>query len=207
MFKTYSTRLSNLQEGGMSLFEKIILPIGTKPAGGWVKWKHLGIPDEESEEREKARKDAKLQKHCEVCTVLSGDYFPSFNMPLYKQHPHCDCMLLSISKPIAQANSYCDIRKFTEYIFAEKYKGNGKIGLYRDLGFSIEDSEYLKSEFERQAKQKYLKGDYILGRLNFHGQHITITINLKSSKKENIIMETGWMVRPLGHITCNTPVG
>ncbi len=191
----------------MSVFEKLIMPIGTKPTSGWVKWYHSGIPDEEGEARAAARKVAASSRHCKVCTVLSGDYFPSFNMPVYPQHRHCDCMLFSISKLTLQAKANCALEKFTEYVFGEKYKDNGKIKLFKQLGFTVEDSEYLKSELEKQAKQKYLRGDYVLGNLNEHGQRITIEIKLKSPVKDDIILKTGWMVRPLGYITCNTPLG
>lgn len=75
------------------------------------------------------------------------------------------------------------------------------------MGFTVEDSEYLKSELETQAKQKYLNGNYVLGNLNEHGQRITIEIKLKSPIKNDIILKTGWMIRPLGYITCNTPLG
>lgn len=190
----------------MSLFEKIILPIGTKPASGWVKWRHRGIPDEEGAERELARNNAELDKHCKVCTVLSGCYFPSFNMPKYPQHTHCDCMLLSISKPISQATVFCKMDKFTDFLFSEKHQNNGKLKLFRLLEFTPDDIAYLKSEYEKQALQKYLSGDYVLGKLDQYGQHITIYITgLKSSIKDDIIIKTGWMVRPLGLITCNTP--
>lgn len=189
------------------MFERLILPIGTKPAGGWVKWKHSGIPDEEGKIRERARADAERNRHCKVCTALSGDYFPSFNMPLYPQHLYCDCMLFSVSKPVSQAVANCALTKFTEYIFGEKYKDNGKIKLFKDLGFTVGDSEYLKYEFEEQAKRKYLNGNYALGKLNEYGQRITIEIKLSSSLKNDIILKTGWMIRPLGYITCNTPLG
>ena len=93
------------------------------------------------------------------------------------------------------------------YIFGEKYTSNGKINLFKELGFAKEDSEYLKDEFDRQARECYLNGDYELGRLNEHGQRINITIKLKSKTRESVSLVTGWMVRPLGKITCNTPLG
>ena len=108
----------------MSLFERLILPLGIKPANGWVKWRHSGIPDEEGQEREDARDYAEADRHCKVCTVLSGCYFPSMNMPEYPQHSHCDCMLVSISKPTSQIVAFCAIEKFTGYVFIpEKSKG------------------------------------------------------------------------------------
>lgn len=66
-----------------------------------------------------------------------------------------------------------------------------------------EDSEYLKSEYEKQAEEQYLKGNYILGKLDRYGQRITITIYLRNGVK----MQSGWLVHPLGLITCTTPLG
>ena len=192
----------------MGLFEKLILPIGTKPVSGWIKWGHRVIPDEEGAERELARNNAELDRHCKICTVLSGCYFPSFNMPKYPQHERCDCMLSSISKPNSQAVATCAMDKFTGYLFSEDYADNGKIKLFKELGFTVDDIDYLKIEMENQALNKYLSGDYVLGKLDRYGQRITVAITgLKSSLKNDIIIKTGWMIRPLGKITCNTPYG
>lgn len=187
----------------MSLFGNLILPIGTKPESGWLKWYHAGIPDEEGKIREDAQDDAKSQRHCEICTVLSGCLFPSQNMPLYPQHAHCDCMLFSVSKPTTQAVAYCAAEKFTGYIFIPE-NSNGKTELFESWGYTVEDSGRLKSEFENQALSKYLSGDYVLQLLDKHGQRITILIELKT-KNKNVKIKTGWMVHPLGLITCATP--
>ena len=122
-------------------------------------------------------------------------------------HPNCDCKLFNIQNPAKQVSSVCDINKFINYVFSEKYASNGKIKLFKELGFNIEDSEYLKQEFDRQARECYLNGNYELGRLNEHGQRINITIKLQSKIRNNIELVTGWMIRPLGKITCNTPLG
>ena len=122
-------------------------------------------------------------------------------------HPNCDCKLLNIKKPTNEVVADCNITKFTDYIFGEKYVSNGKMELFKKLGFNKEDSEYLKQEFDKQAKESYLNGDYELGRLNEHGQRINITIKLKSKTRDSVSLVTGWMIRPLGKITCNTPVG
>ena len=121
--------------------------------------------------------------------------------------PNCDCKLFNIQNPAKQVSSVCDINKFINYVFSEKYASNGKIKLFKELGFNIEDSEYLKQEFDRQARECYLNGNYELGRLNEHGQQINITIKLQSKIRNNIELVTGWMIRPLGKITCNTPLG
>lgn len=108
-----------------------------------------------------------------------------------------------MAKPYNEGKANCDIRKFTEYIFSEKYKDNGKIKLFGLLGLLKEDSEYLKIEYEKQAQEQYLKGNYILGKLDRYGQRITITINLQNGAE----IQSGWPVHPLGVITCTTPLG
>ena len=73
--------------------------------------------------------------------------------------------------------------------------------------FFWRSSEYLKREFDAQAKQKYANGDYEIGKLNNFGQRINITITLNSTTRKNIKLITGWMVYPLGKIVCTTPLG
>lgn len=175
----------------------------------------LGVPEKEGKEREDARVDLEQLGHCKECSVLSGCYFVKSKLPKKivegdgLLHPHCDCKLNGIAKPNGKITAVCPIEKFTEYIFSnkEKYISNGKIRLFRDLGFTKEDSEYLKIEFDIQAKQKYLNGDYEIGKLDEYGQRISITITVNSATKKNIKLVTGWMVHPLGKITCNTPLG
>lgn len=169
----------------------------------WVKWYHFGVPDEEGEERESIRDDLADLGHCKICTALSGCYFASDNHPEYPQHLHCDCLLLPISVSEGEITAYCDIRKFTEYIFRFD-KSKGKSFLFEEWGYNIGDSENLKEELEQQAKAKYLSGDYTLQLLNEYGQRITIAIVLQDQNKNDIIIKTGWMVRPLGRITCST---
>ncbi len=83
---------------------------------------------------------------------------------------------------------------------------NGKRALFESLGFTVDDSEYLQKEFERQAVENYCNSKYQLGRLDENGQRINIDINFQKNGKE-ITFISGWMVRPKGAITCNTPLG
>ena len=170
----------------------------------WIKWHHDGVPDKEGENRESVRKDLALLRHCEPCTALSGCCFVMDKKPDYPQHPFCDCLLLPIVISYGELIAYCDIRKFTEYIF-QFNNSHGKSYLFEEWGFNIGDSENLKEEFERQAKQKYANGDYNLHYADRNGQRITITITLQSQNKNDIIIKTGWMVHPLGLIACVTP--
>jgi hypothetical protein len=101
----------------------------------------------------------------------------------------------------------CVIGKFSGYVFSEKYEKNGKKALFEGLGFRINDSEWLKAEYERQAREKYLNGDYIIRGLNpQYGQDINIVIELTTPTGRDVQIISGWKVHPLGVITCNTPL-
>lgn len=199
----------------MGIFDNFIYKDGEIIDNNWVKWFHWGVPDEEGREREKTRNRLEGLGHCKECSVLSGCYFVKSRLPKKKAegdgllHPNCDCKLNGIAKPNGKVTASCPIEKFTRYIFSdeEKYLLNGKRELFESLGLGKEDSEYLKMEFDVQAKQKYLNGDYTIGKLDEHGQRISITITVDSPTKKNINLVTGWMVYPLGKIVCTTPLG
>ncbi len=67
----------------------------------------------------------------------------------------------------------------TPYLFDTKgeYR-HGKDKLFKSWGYSVEDAKYLKAEIEKQALEKYINGDYILGKLNKDGQRISIRIEI-----------------------------
>ncbi len=158
----------------------------------WIEWQDEGI----------------AVAHCAICQVLNGCWFRDDNKPQMPQHPNCHCKRLFIDAPVPNetGRATCDIRKFTEYLFSDKYSWNGKREMFWKLGFDIGDSAVMQSEFEKQAAERYCSGEYKLGLLNEKGQRINIEISLtKNGKKIKLI--TGWMVRPKGLITCNTPLG
>ena len=65
--------------------------------------------------------------------------------------------------------------------------------------------EILKQEYEKQAVEEYCNSNYKLGKLNDQGQRINIDIKFEKNNRK-IIFESGWMVRPKGLITNNTPL-
>ena len=162
------------------------------PGKGWIEWFHI----------------PRGFTHCGVCTVLSGCWFIRARMPTWPQPPGCHCIVFPIKAPIPNvtAKAVCPIEKFTGYVFGEKYENNGKIKLFRELGFKFSDSEMLKSEFDRQAAEKYANGDYTLGMLNEHGQRIEIEIAIERDGKEPAVFISGWMIRKNGLVTNNTPL-
>lgn len=63
-------------------------------------------------------------------------------------------------------------------------------------------------ESQRQAREKYISGDYTLGKLDKYGQrvHIQMTIPDKSTG-EMRIFRTAWMAKPNGQLVLATPYG
>lgn len=63
-------------------------------------------------------------------------------------------------------------------------------------------------EVAKQALEKYVSGDYMLGKLNQDGQRISIRVEIpRKDKSETVSFVTGWMVYPNGLIQLNTPFG
>ncbi len=177
---------------------------------GFVKWVHLGVPDEPKAVRDMIRISLAIFGHCLSCTALSGCLFIKYNKPGNQEgngllHERCHCFYNEVSN--IRFEAVCPIDKFTNYIFSDKYMGNGKRELFETLGFDIDDAYLLKSEYERQAKQKYASGDYKLGKLSNYGQAISIDIVLTSKTGRRVKFVSGWMVYPNGLINCNTPLG
>lgn len=173
----------------------------------WVLWFHAGIPNQPEYQRNIARSIAVLLGHCLECTALSGCYFRNdiLRCPKHPLHTNCDCKKINTGVPTVVA--YCDINKFVGYIFSDKYVSNGKRNLFQQLGYTVKDSKFLKEEYERQAKEKYLNGEYKLGKVDSNGARMNIEINFVHPNRGGVIFVSGWMIRSDGKITCNTPLG
>ena len=147
--------------------------------------------------------------HCKTCIVLDKCLFVENKKPPLPLHLNCHCEVkpVSFEKVKAQAKAFCDINKFIGYIFSNKpeYVKNGKKAAFEKRGFYLRDSELLKEEFEKQALEKYLKGEYKLGKLNKYGQHIDIVVSLNLDGRKMNPFRTGWMIKKNGRITNNTP--
>lgn len=146
-------------------------------------------------------------RYSETYLVLDECWFNNLIKPELPQHKKCHCIAYAISKPIPNVNTKakCDLKKFTDYIFSDKYSWNGKRVLFELLGFRKEDSEYLQQEYEKQAVENYCNSKYNLGKLDTQGQRINIDIKFIKNGRE-IVFTSGWMVRPKGQITNNTPL-
>lgn len=170
----------------------------------WVKWIHKGTkPAETNLEKAAYVLGEALSNHCAICLNLNGCCFVKEKCSKFPLHQNCHCHTIDI--PAIAATAECPIEKFKYYVFAG---GKGKKQLFELWGYSIMDSEYLKQEFERQAKPAYSVGDYELGLLDKYGQRISVTITLKrKDKNENVFFLSGWMVYPNGSIKLTTPYG
>lgn len=158
----------------------------------WIEWQHKFIG----------------YTHCKDCLQLDDCWFLDAKKPELPPHYNCHCCKQFIDEPQVgtTAKAFCPIEKFSDYIFGTKGIENGKTKLFELLGFTKKDAEILKSEYERQAVEKYCRGDYELGILNEHGQRINIRIEFNRNGKA-LKIKSGWMVRPKGLITNNTPYG
>ena len=190
--------------------EQIKLLFGTTDeapiSGDWAMWYHEGIPDGPIKERDKRVMEAATEGHCVHCTSMSDCYFidGEKTFPKYPHHDNCHCKKFK-KKPVTVIAGFLT-DKFRGYVFSKEYNGNGKEKRFEETyGYTINDADFLMSEYMRQAMEKYISGDYTLGVLDQYGQHITIRIVLYTPLKGRVEVITGWMVRPNGLITCNTP--
>ena len=159
----------------------------------WIEWKHI----------------SRGFTHYPVCLSLDQCYFAEDNKPILPQHEYCHCTMESIASPETENTAFadCPIEKFTKYIFSDTYAWNGKRALFESLGFTFKDSQRLKEKYEKDAVYKYTEGEYILDKLDDNGQRINIEVEIERNGKTPVKFISGWMVRPKGRITNNTPLG
>ena len=100
----------------------------------WVEWIHI----------------SRGMTHCETCLKLDKCWFVDENKPVLPQHPYCHCTVspLPSSRVFNEAQSECDIRKFSKYVFHPE-NNKGKKNYLRD-GVMIKQiprryREFLKS--------------------------------------------------------------
>lgn len=190
----------------MSIFDDII-QIGKNGEivyNQWIEWDHFLIPNKPEWLREILRNIMALLDHCMNCSALDGCYLVERNMPKQPLHENCDCLKkdISYSKVKNNATAECDIRKFTEYVFKNIEDSKGKNKIFYDLGYNINNSQYLQNEYCKQALSQYLVGNYVLKNLDRRGQRLAIPISLNG-----ITFYSGWMLYPEGEIKNTTPFG
>lgn len=140
------------------------------------------------------------------CDKFNGCYFIVKQMPEYPQHVNCQCKINKINKPIPDitAKAICDVRKFTEYVFDEE-RNNGKKKIFESLGYTIEDSEYLQTLYQRLGVEKYCAGEYAFKGTGQYYPRIEIVIELPTKNGGKQKIKTGWVLLPQGEIRLSTP--
>ena len=161
----------------------------------WVEWKHIPVG----------------RTHCPTCLKLNKCWFAKANMPMLPQHEYCHCTIVPKSTRIvqAQAKTISPIEKFTEYLFnSNNPKNGGKAKLFKLWGYDKEDSRWMVKESQQQAREKYVAGDYSLGKINEYGQRIHIQMTIPDKETGEMRMfRTAWIVRPHGELVLVTPYG
>lgn len=161
----------------------------------WVEWKHISTG----------------KTHCPTCLKLDKCWFVNNNMPTLPQHDRCHCTAVPKSPRIAQsqAAAISAYEKFAKYALdPTNSKNKDKAQMFESWGYTAADSEWMMDEYQRQAKEKYVSGNYQLGMLNMHGQRISIQITLpRKDGTGTVTFITGWMVESNGKIRLVTPYG
>ena len=85
---------------------------------------------------------------------------------------------------------------------------HNKEKLFKEWGYTVDDAVWLQVEIERQAREKYIAGEYELGSLNKYGQRLDIVIEIpRKDKVGTVNFISGWMVEQNGKLKLNTPYG
>ena len=107
------------------------------------------------------------------------------------------------------ATTYSDYSKFDPYLFdPDNVYQHGKNRVFESWGYTVADARWLQAEIEKQALEKYLAGDYTLGKLNKDGQRISIRIEIPRKDSGRMVsFLSGWMVYPNGLLRLTTPYG
>lgn len=161
----------------------------------WVQWVH----------------HSEGKSHCEECLKLDGCWFSEGNAPPCPHHPYCHCTLepIDYASVLAKASAHSDYGKFDPYLFNTPgtYTHN-KEKLFKEWGYTVDDAAWLQTEIERQARDKYISGEYTLGKLDARGQRVSIRVAIpRKNGSGDVSFLTGWMVLSDGKIKLNTPYG
>ncbi|MBQ9103523.1 MAG: hypothetical protein IJY57_00320 [Clostridia bacterium] len=140
---------------------------------------------------------------CALCVALNDTVFKNNNKPEY-YHRNCKCQ--NTKYELTTVKLDFPISKITKYLFQDKSKKE----LMKNMGYDISDADFIYKIIADNAKDKFLKGDYLLGVLNCNGQKVNIILELygKKDKKNKLYrFKTGWTAYPNGCLHNNTPFG
>ena len=76
------------------------------------------------------------------------------------------------------------------------------------VDFSFDEFKKRTLGNKKQGREQYVSGNYELGKLDKHGQHISVRVKIaRKDKSETVSFITGWMICPKGKIQLITPYG
>ena len=127
----------------------------------------------------------------------------------WKHIPHCTVVPQSTRIVQSQVTAISAYEKFARYALdPTNSKNKGKAAMFESWGYTAADSKWMMAEYERQAKEKYIAGEYWLGELNSYGQRINIYITIpRKDGTGSLTYKTGWIAEPNGKIRLVTPYG
>lgn len=161
----------------------------------WMQWTH----------------QSKGKTHCKTCLALDKCWFAGDNHPRIPHHNECHCISLSIPQEYAElcAKSISPYSKYVPYLFnTDGGHPHGKEKMLASWGYTAVDAHWLQQEIDRQGREKYIDGDYALGKLDNNGQRISIRVEIPRKNGSGMVSFTsGWMVEPQGTIRLTTPYG
>lgn len=137
---------------------------------------------------------------CELCVALNRTVFQNNNKPEYT-HPNCKCEQV----PTSLDEPELDFR-YAKMIYLFDKKGDWM----RSMGYVEEDGADLYRIISENAKKQFMQGNYILDRLNQHGQRVDIILVLPGKRDKQRMtyrVKTGWTAFPNGKLHNNTPIG
>ena len=114
--------------------------------------------------------------------------------------------IMPVAKVVSPAAN-APLAKFEDYIF-KPGATHGKNKIFESLGYGREHSQELAKLYEKQASEKFARGEYTLGIKDQYGQRINIEIELPgtgSASGKTSYLKSGWMIKPDGSISLNTP--
>ena len=96
---------------------------------------------------------------------------------------HCTTKPLSYSQVVNEATAESAFSKFNPYLFNRGlvYPHN-KQKLFESWGYTIDDAEWMQKTIEEQGIEKYVNGEYSLGKLDKNGQRISIRVEIPTKK-------------------------
>ena len=161
----------------------------------WIQWTH----------------HSEGKTHCDECLKLDGCWFLESKSPTWPHHPFCHCTLDPIDYAVVlmDATTYSEYSKFDPYLFdPDNVYKHGKNRAFESWGYTVTDARWLQAEIEKQALEKYIAGDYTLGKVNEHGQRINIRVTIpRKDGTSEVSFMAGWMVKSNGKLKLNTPYG